>query len=360
MHSSNPSTDSPAIQVAEVSKRYQAFDIDRKDSGLGLWFKNSLKLTGNRASATQALNAVSFQVEQGELFGIFGANGAGKTTLIKILSGLLRAEQGSVCVQGQNDVNRIKSLVSYVSTNGWMGLEWQLTAYENLLLYGNLFAVSGRVLRRRCDTILEQLGLAEVQHKFISELSAGMRQKITLARGLILDRPILYLDEPSVSLDVQSATLVRRMAVNLAAEEGKTILITSHNPVDLAICNRIMLLHQGRVLRVDTLDNLLAPLQEVATLHIAFISQSESGPNEASQAALAQLPSVRSITIEPPCGQRKRWLARLTINQTDQPINEIVDWFIAQNLPIMNLKLAPITLQEIYEYFLAQANPVPA
>lgn len=356
----HPPINSLAIKVVDVSKRYHAFDIDRKDSGLGLWFKNSLKLTGNRANATQALSAISFQVKQGELFGIFGANGAGKTTLIKILSGLLRSEQGSVWVQGQNDANQIKSLVSYVSTNGWMGLEWQLTAYENLILYGNLFGVSDRVLHSRCGTILEQLDLTEVRHKHIAELSAGMRQKVTLARGLILDRPILYLDEPTVSLDVQSSTHVRSIAADLAAREGKTILITSHNPTDLAICNRIMLLHQGRILKLDTLADLQAPLRDVVTLHITFINQTGSSLNATCQAGLAQLPSVRNVTIEPPFGQRNRWMARLTIMKTDQPINAIVDWFITQNLPIMNLKIEPITLQEVYEYYLTQANPIPA
>lgn len=348
------------IQVTGIYKQYRAVDIDRKDSGLGLWFKNTLKLTGNRASPTQALSNVSFQVEQGEVFGIFGVNGAGKTTLIKILSGLLRAEHGSVCVHGQDNPNQIKRMVSYVSTNGWMGLEWQLTAYENLLLYGNLFGVSERLLRRRCDTALEQLGLTEARHKYIAELSAGMRQKVTLARGLILDRPVLYLDEPTVSLDAQSSAQVRRIAAAMAAEQGKTILITSHNPVDLAICNRILFLHQGRVLKLDTLDNLLAPLRGAATLRIAFSSQSESGPSAESRAALARLPSVRSVGIEQPHNRRNRWLARLAISQADQPINAIVDWFIAQNLPIMNLKIEPITLQEIYEYFLTQANPSPA
>jgi ABC-2 type transport system ATP-binding protein len=350
----------PAIEVSGVSKRYQAIDIDRKNSGLGLWLQNSLKLTRNRANTTQALNAISFQVEQGEIFGIFGSNGAGKTTLIKILSGLLRADQGSVCVLGQTDANQIKNQISYVSTNGWMGLEWQLTVFENLLLYGNLFGVDDRVLRRSCDATLEKLDLTEVRHKHIAQLSAGMRQKLTLARGLILDRPILYLDELTVSLDVQSSTLVRHIAARLAAEEGKTMLITSHNPADLAICNRIMLLHQGRILKVDTLDNLLAPLRGVATLHISFISQSATGPNAASQAALAQLPSVLGSTIEPPNGQRNDWLARLTIRMTDQPINAIVDWFIMQGFPIMNLKIEPIMLQEIYDYFLIQTHPVPA
>lgn len=348
------------IQVVGLCKTYQAFDIDRKDSGIGLWFKNALRLTSNTAAATQALTDLSFQVQPGELFGIFGANGAGKTTLIKILSGLLRAERGSVCVQGCRDANQIKSLVSYVSTNGWMGLEWQLTAYENLLLYGNLFGVSDRVLPSRCEAALNQLDLMEARHKYISELSAGMRQKVTLARGLILERPLLYLDEPTVSLDVQSSAQVRQIVADMAASQGKTILITSHNPVDLAICNRILFLHRGRVLILDTLDNLLKPLRGVATLHITFNSQSETGPSAESLADLACLTAVRSVRVEQPYSRRNRWLARLAINETDQPINAIVDWFIAQNLPIMSLQLKPITLQEIYEYYLSQSSPGPA
>jgi ABC-2 type transport system ATP-binding protein len=348
------------IQVIGLCKTYQAFDIDRKDSGIGLWFKNALRLTSNTATATQALRYVSFQVQPGELFGIFGANGAGKTTLIKILSGLLRAEQGSVYVQGHSDANQIKSLVSYVSTNGWMGLEWQLTTYENLLLYGNLFGVSERVLRSRCEAALNQLDLVEARHKYISELSAGMRQKVTLARGLILDRPVLYLDEPTISLDVQASAQVRQIAADIAASQGKTILITSHNPIDLSICDRILFLHQGQVLILDTLDNLLKPLHGVATLHLTFSSQSKTGPSAESQADLARLAGVQSLKVEQPHGGRNRWLARLAIQEADQPINAIVDWFIAQNLPIMSLQLKPITLQEIYEYYLSQWSPGPA
>ena len=236
------------IRVCGLGKTYRAIDVDRKDSGIALWLQNLSRLTSNAATATVALSDISFQVEAGEVLGIFGANGAGKTTLIKILSGLLRPDSGTVSIQGESAPDRLKGLVSYVSTNGWMGLEWQLTAYENLLLYGNLFGLGGAELRRRCDVALEMVEMTPNRHKKISELSAGMRQKITLARGLVLERPVLYLDEPTVSLDVQSSAHVRELVSDSSAAQGLTVLIASHNPVDLSICDRILLLHQGRLI----------------------------------------------------------------------------------------------------------------
>ena len=149
----------------------------------------------NKATTLLAINHVSFSVSKGEIFGIYGANGAGKTTLIKLLSGLLGPTNGTIIIDGNKNNKNIKDKVSYISTNGWMGLEWQLTALENLILYGNMFGISANLLKDRCNDVLEEMGMTESKDKYISQLSAGMRQKITIARGLILDRPIIYRSE---------------------------------------------------------------------------------------------------------------------------------------------------------------------
>ena len=117
-----------------------------------------------------------------------------------------------------------------------MGLEWQLTAHENVVLYGNIFGLPRAGLHARCDAALERFGMVEAKDKHISELSAGMRQKVTLARGFLLDRPILYLDEPSVSLDVPSAIAFRAMLAQYVrpaagSAEQRTVLISSHTEI---------------------------------------------------------------------------------------------------------------------------------
>ena len=342
------------IHVSKIGKTYQGYDIDHKESGVVLWAKNAFKLTSNRAHTVQALRDVSFQVERGQVFGIFGANGAGKTTLIKILSGLLLPEAGSVQVNGHADADQIKQQVSYVSTNGWMGLEWQLTAHENVMLYGNIFGLPRAGLGARCDAALERFGMLEARNKHIAELSAGMRQKVTLARGFLLDRPILYLDEPSVSLDVPSAMAFRSMLAQYVrpvdgSDERKTVLITSHNPLDLQICDRILLLHQGRGVAVGTMDELRAPLTGIAALHITYSNRQSPDLGQEASRELLQLAGVRSAWSDPFNGEGQTRRVRLLIQPDARPTGEIVDWFIRRDLPILAMQQRDVTLQEIYE-----------
>ena len=379
------------LSVSSVSKTYRGYDIDHKESGFVLWFKNAFKLTANRATSVQALCDVSFEVARGEVFGIYGANGAGKTTLIKILSGLLLPDAGQVQVNGhrassRGGSDRIKEQISYVSTNGWMGLEWQLTAYENVLLYGRLFGLPRASLRTRCDAALRRFGMFEARSKRISELSAGMRQKVTLARGFLLDRPILYLDEPTVSLDVPSAIALREMLGGyVAGENPKTVLITSHTPDDLQICDRCLLLYQGRVLAVGTMDELRAPLRGIEALYLTCAGFDSGQDAEGLRRELLAVEGVRSVWSDAPGngrpgtsgsgtsqagsspagsggpnGQGAMGQFRLLIHRDLQPTGAIVDRFIARELPIVAMRTQEVTLQEIYRSRLEATDAVQA
>lgn len=342
------------INVSNISKTYQGYDIDHKESGVVLWAKNALKLTSNRASTVRALHDISFTVERGQVFGIYGSNGAGKTTLIKILSGLLLPDSGNILVNGSSDADPIKEHISYVSTNGWMGLEWQLTAHENVVLYGNIFGLPRASLHARCDAALARFGMLEARDKHISELSAGMRQKVTLARGFLLDRPILYLDEPSVSLDVPSARAFRAMLsqyVRLAdgVADRKTVLISSHNPLDLLICDRILMLHQGRVVAVGTMEALKAPLRGIVALHISYSIRQQPDLGERACRELGQLTGVRSAWSGRIDGEGQTRSIRVLIQQGVCATGEIIDWFIRNDLPVVAMRQHDVTLQEIYE-----------
>lgn len=362
------------ITVSNVSKTYRGYDIDHKESGFVLWAKNAFKLTSNRASSVPALRDVSFQVERGEIFGIYGANGAGKTTLIKILSGLLLPDEGQVQVNGHSasadgGSDEVKEQISYVSTNGWMGLEWQLSAYENVLLYGTIFGLPRATLRARCDAALRRFGMYEARKKQISELSAGMRQKVTLARGFLLDRPILYLDEPTVSLDVPSSIALREQLAAYAntGDAHKTVLITSHNPVDLQICDRCLLLAQGRVLAVGTMDELRAPLRGVVALHVTCANHRSSQEAESLCRELLALDGVHSVWSDAlntgpgaANGQELTGQYRILIHRDRHPTGKIVDCFIARELPIVAMRTQDVTLQEIYQSRLEAIHAVQA
>jgi ABC-2 type transport system ATP-binding protein len=337
------------IALRDVSKKYIGIEIDERggsQSGISLWVKNIAHLTGNKASSTAALNNVSLTVGKGEIFGIYGANGAGKTTLIKILSGLLLPTSGTVEIDGHSENKQIKNTVSYISTNGWMGLEWQLTARENLFLYGNIFGISGKKLAARCDEALLAVGMTEAQNKFISQLSAGMRQKITIARGLILDRPVVFYDEPSVSLDVPSSQSLRELIVADAALNNRTALIASHNADDLAICGRIALLSKGRILAVGTLAELAEPLSNMQIIEVRYLNQDR-------EIDWGRLPGVITVTHGTVEGKRDVQLCKINAHKHNFSYDNLIDFLIENNMATTSIRSLTVSIQEIYEYYLS-------
>ena len=325
-----------------VSKRYDGV-VDNKDSGIALWVKNAVQLTTNKAASTLALSDLSLTVGHGEILGVYGANGAGKTTLIKLVSGLLAPTSGTVSVLGHHDYRRIKSAVSYISTNGWMGLEWQLTARENLLWYGNLFGLSGARLSRRCDEVLAAVGMTDDAGKRVNELSAGMRQKITIARGLVLDRPVVFYDEPSVSLDVPSARALRDLIRTDATQHGRTTVIASHTPDDLAICDRAMLLWQGRMLALGTAAELARPLAGTQRVDVAY---AVAGPSP----DIASVPGVTRTRAAP---VDVDGIHRVTLytQRADFSFDALVDTLVVQRVDVRGLSAADVSLRDVYDHY---------
>jgi len=334
------------IVLQNVSKKYKGITIN-KDSGVYLWIKNIINLTSNKATSLLAVNDVSFSIQKGEVFGIYGANGAGKTTLIKILSGLLYSSSGSVEIDGQTDNKYIKNTVSYISTNGWMGLEWQLTARENLILYGNMFGLSGKKLENRCDEVLQAVGMTEDKDKYISQLSAGMRQKITIARGLILDKPIIFYDEPSVSLDVQSARNLRKLIQDDALENNRTAIIASHNPEDISICNRIMFLSKGEMLALGSMNELSEPLSRVQLIEVKCL-------NLKSELSFETVPGIEGVTYNRVEGKRNVQIIKISAQKDGFSFDNLIDFFINKNITILSINPKDISIQEVYEYYVTK------
>ena len=294
-----------------------------------------------------ALKNISFSVATGEIFGIYGENGAGKTTLIKILSGLLGPSSGKVTINGNSGKGYLKSTVSYISTNGWMGLEWQLSARENLILYGNLFGLSGKVLDRRCDDALQKTGMIEDKDKYISQLSAGMRQKITIARGLILDKPVIFYDEPSVSLDLQSARNLRALIRSDAEENKRTAIIASHNAEDLSICGRIMFVSKGEILAIGTMEELAKPFCDLEIIEVICLKQNQEIELEAMQ-------GMERIAYGSKEGERDIQSIKIFVRKNAFSLNQLVRQFTEKHITVQSIKPAGFTLQEMYEYYLDQ------
>ena len=204
----------------------------------------------------RAVNGASFTINRGELFGLLGPNGAGKTTLIKCISTLLIPDGGSAKIGGFDIYAEPLQVRRHIGvlTGGERSLYWKLTPVENLKYFSALYGVPRRVVKERVDYLLDLMGLKDKAKTRVEKLSSGMKQKLSLARVLIHDPPILLVDEPTLGLDPYFARFIRDFVKNeLNKKLHKTILLTTHY-MDEAdeLCDRIAFMNQGRIEALDT------------------------------------------------------------------------------------------------------------
>ena len=203
-----------------------------------------------------ALDGIDLRVEPGELFGLLGPNGAGKTTLIKILTTLLLPTSGTATVFGfdvASDAKKIRRIMNMVAGGEQSGYGI-LTVREQLWMFSQFYGLGRRDGWRRVDELIEAVGLAEQRVQRVSSLSTGERQKMNLARGLLNDPWILFLDEPTLGLDVGAARQVRELVVEWrAAVPGRTVLLTTHYMAEAdELCERIAIVDRGRIIAAGT------------------------------------------------------------------------------------------------------------
>ena len=267
------------VRLEHISKTYPGVEVSLRGTklewkGPALWARNLVRLarlTSSSAPPVLALCDVSLSIAQGEIFGLVGPNGSGKTTLIKILAGLIRPTTGTGRVAGVSlDVpGAIRKLVSYVSTTGWMGLEWPLTAEDNVRFFAALCGMESGLARIRTEEALRAVALWEDRHKYPSQLSNGMRQRVILARALLFRTPLLLLDEPTVGLDPVGVRELLDLLRSLRAKRGQTILLTDHQAAEMeAVADRIAVLQAGEVAMLGTAAALRDQLRDVTVIEV--------------------------------------------------------------------------------------------
>jgi len=221
----------------------------------------------------RALDELNIEVFEGETFGLLGPNGAGKTTAVRLLNGIIKPSGGTARVNGfdivkqEDDVKRVTGMLAESP-----GLYEKLSAREFLEFMGALYDVPGDVLEGRIDELLKLFGLDERRDHLIEGFSSGMKQKLLLAAALIHDPPIVFLDEPTSTLDPRAAHMVKELIQELADTAGKTIFMCSHLlPVVEELCDRIGIINNGRLVAVGTIDEIIAQ-SGTETLEEAFIA----------------------------------------------------------------------------------------
>jgi ABC-2 type transport system ATP-binding protein len=236
-----------AIEVAGIEKTFI------KKRSIGELVRHPFR----RAKRIRALAGVDLSVREGEIFGILGPNGAGKTTLLKILSCLVLPDGGSARVGGVDTIreNRVKPMIGLVHADE-RSFYWRLTARENLRFFARLYNLEGRRIPSRIDELLERVEMTDEADRPFSGYSSGMKQRIAIARALLHDPPILFMDEPTRSLDPAAALALRGFVQEkLHERDGKTILLATHNLREAeTMADRVAILVEGKVREVGTVD----------------------------------------------------------------------------------------------------------
>lgn len=205
-----------------------------------------------------ALNGVNFEVRKGETFGLLGPNGAGKTTAVKLLCGLIKSDEGTVSMDGKTDPTLTEVRLSLGVVPQALAIYEELSAEENLRFFGRTYGLSGRKLKDRVSDCLEIAGLMKRRKDRVSKYSGGMKRRLNMVCSLLHEPMLLLLDEPTVGVDPQSRNLIFD-TIEAMKQRGRTIIYTTHYMEEAQrLCDRVAILDHGRILDMDTVDNLIA------------------------------------------------------------------------------------------------------
>ena len=306
------------------------------------WWWSKSKPEEDETREFVALDQVSLEVRPGELFGLLGPNGAGKTTLIKILTTLLAPTSGTAQVDGLDvvtDAAAIRPLINMVSGGESSGYGI-LNVRENLWLFARIYGVPTSVAFERIDRMLDIVGLTDKSGSRISHLSTGQRQKMNFCRGFITDPKILFLDEPTLGLDVTSARAIRTFVKDWMKERPeRTLLLTTHYMAEAdELCDRLAIIDKGRVLACDTPANLKRQVQKYPLYELTL------APGSGGWNAVGSLPGVHQVTTT-----TTPTTVELKVSLLDEPaIGAVVQSLVTAGGRILTMKKVEPTLEDVF------------
>lgn len=258
-------------------------------------YRTSTGIVRRRIVEVEAVRGVSFAIAKGELFGLLGPNGAGKTTTIKMLITLLLPSSGTARVLGfdvARESREVRKRIGYVF-GGDRGLYERLSGLDNLRYFAELYGVEPRLQKRRIAELLELVGLAGREREKVEGYSRGMRQRLHIARGLLHDPEVVFLDEPTLGVDPVGARELRATIAALT-EVGKTVLLTTHYMFEAdALCNRIAVISQGEIIAEGTPQALKAGVSDATVVEIEVY-----GIEEAIVERVRALEGVSTVAVE--------------------------------------------------------------
>jgi len=293
-----------------------------------------------------ALAGVDLEVAPGEFFGLLGPNGAGKTTLIKILTTLLLPSEGSASIFGfdvATETKRIRRIMNMVAGGEQSGYGI-LTVREQLWMFSQFYGLAGKEGWTRVDELIEAVGLGDQRLQRVSTLSTGQRQKMNMARGLLNDPWILFLDEPTLGLDVAAARGIRDLVLQWkAAVLGRTVLLTTHYMAEAdELCERIAIVDHGRILAIGTPDELKRRVQRESIFRLELDHLDGGAP------ALARLPGVVSAALAADMDPEAQRVAVNLVLEEDGALGAVVTALAGLGSQILALRKSEPTLEDVF------------
>jgi ABC-2 type transport system ATP-binding protein len=303
--------------------------------GLGRSFQS-------RGGSVVALASVDLRVNEGEVFGLLGPNGAGKTTLIRILSTLLLPTSGSASIAGHDvakEPEKVRPLINMASGAERTGYEF-ISARGNLWFFSQLYGISTEDFNRRLETLSKQLELGAYMDKKVYTLSTGYRQRMTIARAFINNPKVVFMDEPTIALDVMTARRIREFLADEAHLSKRTIFLATHNMAETeTICDRVAIIDKGSILVCDTPANLKRAYGVPAYVI-------EVSPPPGSLENIASIPGVKGVTATM---DQERGVAQVKlVAEGQETVEKVMEQFAASKMRVLSSWRQEPTLEEVF------------
>ena len=306
---------SPAVEVRDLAKTFRSGWLRRRE--------------------TEALRGANLRVERGVIFGLLGPNGAGKTTLLSILATLLLPDRGTATILGHDVVREafaIRRRLNMASGNA--SFVWSLRPAEVLSFYGRLYGLHGHALRTRVGELLERFELLPHLKTEYNALSTGLKQRLALAKALLNDPEVLFLDEPTLGLDPDVSIRIRGQIGELRRERGTTIILTTHYMREAEeLCDRIAFIKDGRILAEGSADDLKRQIRigDVISLRL----------EPTAPAGLADLPGMMQMQAR---GDR----VECTVDSSEKRLPEILRWVADHGVLVRDCQVHEPELEEVF------------
>lgn len=302
-------------------------------------YRSSTGFLRKKKKETLAVNKVSFSVEQGELFGVLGPNGAGKTTTIKMLTTLLTPTSGTATVLGfdvTKEAVEVRKRIGLI-LGGERGLYYRVSGRQNLKYFADLYGVSLQHRDRRIQEVLDAVGLSEKADTKVEDYSRGMKQKLHIAKGIIHDPEVIFMDEPTIGLDPQASRETRKLTQDLIGQ-GKTILLTTHYMFEAdELCRRIAVINNGRIVALDTPHGLKGLVKDTAVIEVEGF-----GIDDVVMERVRKLEGVRTVSAT---ASESKQVMRVQVCDAGELLSPVTK---ALDCKVIDVRVKEPTLEDAY------------